>query len=1036
MKLLNTFVLFLCVIGLGFSSPACRKSGESASSPEAKPMADPESAKLDLADEMDDSKNKMMASAPMEKSEKKSIGGKGGGNTKPKTGKTWKRSTQQANTSKLMIGDKEELPLTGMQVQARVDGFRARVLIDFYFFNDRNQQYEGTFKLRLPEGGSPYFLAFGQSRWEADGAPAKKPQIEPIEVVRRRGLEPQQIVADRQESWSAPKVARMVPKEKAARAYTDTVRRRVDPALMEWSGAGVFSARIFPIAPGRLHRVVVGYDMDLTRLGDTLEMLLPLPKDLSNCTVDLDVAVLDGAKVKIEPGVAGKTEAGRVRYRVLNPKQPIVLRQENAKPMALVGSDPAAGDVFATRVQPELPIETKASGAAQAIFLVDVSMSSNPERFPIWLTLMAQILEANRSNCKQFAVLFFNVEHFWFAPGFRPNTPEQVAALMKFTDGLALEGASDLGTALKEAAWPGWGGDGDPGPVDFFLLSDGAVTWGQGDAFALSKLLGNGKLGALFAYRTGMTGSDKRMLDHLARETGGAVFSVVGEDEVAAAVRAHTRRPWEIHKVLLDGASDVLLAGRPRYIFPGQRLRVAGRGKIAKGAKLSLELRQGNRTKTLKLALAGPIPSELAARVYGQLAVNQLEDFLEAVAEPAGAYARHYRVTGKTTSLLMLESEEDYQRYDIKPLDDQKVVRERLAVHLIASALDTLFTVLGDAKYALEAGLKKLKDIPGVKLALDPAFQKALEGLPKEIFDVQVPALVCKDHRGEGSPEPVRSQLKKRKPEYDTLSAEALRRKQANGAGDGLKLLSSLVEANPGDGVLARDVGFSAMEWGLAAHAYHLFRRVAERRPWEPQTYRALALSLAAQGNNNLALVWFEVGLSGEWDSRFGEFKRILMLDYLHFLGKHPPADFHPLLGDWIQKRKGLLLSQLGMQRADVLISITWNTDNTDVDLHVFEPSGEECLYSHPETKSGGKLTEDVTQGYGPEMYLLPKAPRGVYKVRAKYFASDSNRASARTKVHATIYQYWGTPKERVIEKVITLEYGKEMHDLAVVKMP
>ena len=39
-----------------------------------------------------------------------------------------------------------------------------------------------------------------------------------------------------------------------------------------------------------------------------------------------------------------------------------------------------------------------------------------------------------------------------------------------------------------------------------------------------------------------------------------------------------------------------------------------------------------------------------------------------------------------------------------------------------------------------------------------------------------------------------------------------------------------------------------------------------------------------------------------------------------------------------------------------------------------------------------------------------------------------------RTKVYATIYEGWGTPQERVTEKVVALEYGKDKHDLATVR--
>ena len=85
----------------------------------------------------------------------------------------------------------------------------------------------------------------------------------------------------------------------------------------------------------------------------------------------------------------------------------------------------------------------------------------------------------------------------------------------------------------------------------------------------------------------------------------------------------------------------------------------------------------------------------------------------------------------------------------------------------------------------------------------------------------------------------------------------------------------------------------------------------------------------------------------------------------------------------------------------------------------------------HTDTKSGGHITKDVTGGYGPEMFTLPKAVTGKYQIRVKYFASDRNRATTRTKVYATIYEGWGTPSERVRREVVTLTAGKEMHDIA-----
>ena len=61
-------------------------------------------------------------------------------------------------------------------------------------------------------------------------------------------------------------------------------------------------------------------------------------------------------------------------------------------------------------------------------------------------------------------------------------------------------------------------------------------------------------------------GGDTAALDKLARATGGAVFSVTGASEVAAAATAHKREAWELVSVLVPGAEDIVaigIAGEP-----------------------------------------------------------------------------------------------------------------------------------------------------------------------------------------------------------------------------------------------------------------------------------------------------------------------------------------------------------------------------------------------------------------------------------------------------------------------------------------
>ncbi|MFH1532353.1 MAG: hypothetical protein ABIK09_16640, partial [Pseudomonadota bacterium] len=113
----------------------------------------------------------------------RSGGGEDGPDEPEEPVKTWQRARVVPNMSRLMVGDEEELPLKGMQVHVRVDGFRARVVLDLHYFNDRDSQLEGTFSLRLPDGASPYFLAFGGEVIAADGAP-EAPTFQSAEASR------------------------------------------------------------------------------------------------------------------------------------------------------------------------------------------------------------------------------------------------------------------------------------------------------------------------------------------------------------------------------------------------------------------------------------------------------------------------------------------------------------------------------------------------------------------------------------------------------------------------------------------------------------------------------------------------------------------------------------------------------------------------------------------------------------------------------------------------------------------------------------
>lgn len=959
------------------------------------------------------------------------------GSNTPEKPKTWVRAKSTPNASRLMVGDQDDLPLEGMQVNVMVDGFRARVLLDLYFYNNRNRQLEGSFKLRLPNEASLYYFAFGQTTFEyrpmVDSL-ASKGFLTP-DLVRASGTGPQEIFQARSATWRDVKEARIVPREKAALAYSEVVRRRVDPALVEWSGAGVFNAKVFPLMPNKLHRVVVGYDVNLQRDGSDLHYQLELPEQLSQCAVDLDVSALPGTTATVTPETRPFVSGGRAFYHFDDPAvRSVDVRFKTPGSILLTGKDAGGGEYFATRITPDLPAESGDAASSHAIFLVDTSLSSNPDKFNVWLKMLESILAKNEDSIEQFAVLFFNVETHWWKDSFTKNTSENVRAVLNHCATLSLEGATDLRAALAEAGAPRWQDDQQKTAApDLFLLSDGAATWGETQIHQIAETLKSGNHGALFAYKTGLTGTAIGELETLARESGGSVFSVVNEQEVDQAATAHRSRPWQLLDIGGDGASDLLVAGRPRFIYPGQTLLVAGRGQPQDA--MHLHVRRGQDDRDLTIPLERVVQSELAARVYGQVAVGQLEDWASATEDVSVAYARHFRVTGRTCSLLMLESEADYQRFNIKPEDDLFVVKSSPADALIRQTQDEMAQRIADPKEAVKAWLAKMENTPGVTFKIPTALRLVVERLPRSAFSVNVPPLDCKKHDKEDLPKPVFEMLASGELNYDVISAEANRRREKYGTADALKALSSLIEANPGDPVLARDVAYSAIHWGMGGHAFSLLQKVAAARPYQPQIYQALGQCLADLGNADLAMIYYEVAMHGQWHSRYQDFHQIATVEYLHLLQKIAAGELQSHAAEYANARLEALAQATDVDGSDLVIVMMWNTDRTDVDLHVREPSGEECFYKNRNTRAGGRVTRDVTEGFGPEMYWIHRAPRGKYQILANYFGTDTNRTQVRSKVYVTVYEMFGSKQERVTKHAVTLSENKEKREIATVSI-
>jgi len=198
-----------------------------------------------------------------------------------------------------------------------------------------------------------------------------------------------------------------------------------------------------------------------------------------------------------------------------------------------------------------------------------------------------------------------------------------------------------------------------------------------------------------------------------------------------------------------------------------------------------------------------------------------------------------------------------------------------------------------------------------------------------------------------------------------------------------VRWLTDLAEANPDDAPTLRILGRVLDGWGRGDLARLMFERALELSPRETQTWRE-AMLLAAKEHREKDLDELQRRYATtERDRRMSQTDDAIELDLKRDrTGGDPRRD----------------------ESAELQVETMWDSNYTDVDLHVIEPDGEEVYYHHMNSKHGGSLHADVTSGFGPETYTIPHATPGPYKILLHYYAGDNTRTSMETLVHVIVY--------------------------------
>ncbi len=606
--------------------------------------------------------------------------------------------------------------------------------------------------------------------------------------------------------------------------------------------------------------------------------------------------------------------------------------------------------------------------------------------------------------------------------------------------------------------------------------------------------------------------------EQVLKEIDGLVYD--GGTDIAAALRQLGTPEFPLPALLFTDEIDTLGLAVPQYddrldILVASRDDVPARPvtvrRLAKGEKLpdGVTVKEG---KLLATAWAANRVKDLAAQ-----AESRAEEFL--------ALGRRYGVASSVTSLIVLESLEQYLEHKIEPPksmsfhdewvrrraaeDDQIAAKEKQAEHerdllrlwkervewwknpvpprrtpksglfgglaaaprrMSREAAPANANANANASFAMdmvaEDGAAPVAAAPGV--AMDRMESRAMAPRSRALAKS---AGAPRGAAGSGGATITLAAWNPKSPyltaidacaDGDTAYAEYLQQKKEHGSAPafymdcaslffkkgwrvrGWRILSNMAEFKLEDAAIWRSMGWRLREAGQYNEAEVCFRKALKLRNEEGQSRRDLALVLSESGKATKNAAALSEAMALLKEAAFTNFARrsgrrsndrqvsIVALEELNALIAWCAAV------EWPEGTRPTVPELDAAYRRDLPVKIrivlSWDADETDIDLHVLEPDGEEAYYGHRRTSSGGFVSEDVTTGYGPEEYMR-KEGLGTFKILSNYFASHQTALTGATTVTATVYTDWGTAAEKLNIITLRLDKPKDKHLIGEVKV-
>ncbi|MBP7381154.1 DUF2135 domain-containing protein [Myxococcota bacterium] len=952
--------------------------------------------------------------------------------------------TAQAQIVRVKI-DPRESPVTieNMTVKASVKGLHAQVDTEFVFFNPNRRAMEGELEFPLPDGASVNGYAIDVGGAMVDGV--------------------------------------VVMKEKARVVFETEVRRGVDPGIIEHVRGNLYRTRIYPLPAGGSRRIRVSYTTPLAIAPDgsaALRMIMPQER-IGKRSVTIEV-VVPGQKAPTLGGLGDRRfELAQNVWRVSaedsapTPGEDVLVALPVLPDNFAITEKDRDGTVWFMATARTFPVAARAVAARE----FDVYWDASSSREGSSLKLDLAFIEKLPADATYNLIVFRD----------RPQAPESFrsrTALLAALKEIDYDGGTNLGFMANRKTKPG---------VMPMLFTDGLDTLGDQ---------------VLVNLPTVIVSSAVSDMESLRQASGGAVIDLrtMNVEQAAGLFFSPAER---VTGLTAPGTADVMGLGQAAT---GRAILI---GRLnAPSSSLSIEFGSQKAT-TLNVSAASATTGGTLARAWAAMRVAQLAPRADDFTDELLSLGRKYGVVSPATTLIVLESIDQWIRHDIEPPETLPQMRNqwRAAMKGRRADADTsrrqhLETLEQNWKERLEwlrrdfmknpfsdAGSKKEAGDPmvmrseigmrgtgtgggGAGLGAAPAAamgedrnqarerRESMDEVAASGEAEDGPAESAKKAGGSDSQRGAAIEVQAWDPATPYMLAikaapaasryEAyLQQKAQFGTSPsffldvadhffraaqpeiGTRVLTNLAEMKIEDAALLRVLAWRLRQEKQYELATTQFRRITKLRPEDPQSFRDLAVTLAEWGKATRdpkmlteALQLFEKVAFTPW-LRHADTISIFALEELNALiswidAARFKAANRPAIPAIEEKFRAELST-------DLRLYISWDADNTDIDLHVIEPSGEEAYYGHNRTVRGGMVSRDITDGYGPEEYLIAKAPGGRYTIAAKYYGSSQQTILGPATVTATIFTNWGRADEAQQTLSIRLDSPKDMVELGKV---